>query len=263
VYELKRDGAKALAHVKLVNSDYCLNCYWRDLQGRNNFSYSSEQVGGPDPTLVNRAEPNPTAMTWWAAPSALAQNRGREAEVDRTDGLLEAGPGAGSVLLRWDAAKLCSLRLCMPPARQRGRSRSVSWLNEQIPRMAAACSFECMPDLPTCRAGCRRPGSVVRPPRAAWRLTGATAVFTGAVCGPLQRLPAVHAAEQGQGRVPRVRGRVPAQLRVCGGRAARAAAGPAAAQRHALSAAGRHALLPGGRLRPLPGPKQTPTDCHG
>ena len=44
MYELKRDGAKALGHVKLVNWGYCLNCYWRDLQGRGNFSYSDEQA---------------------------------------------------------------------------------------------------------------------------------------------------------------------------------------------------------------------------
>ena len=45
VYQLKRDGTRALSHVKLVNWGYCLNCYWRDLQGRDNFTYSDQQVG--------------------------------------------------------------------------------------------------------------------------------------------------------------------------------------------------------------------------
>ena len=47
VYQLKRDGARALSRVKLVNWGYCLNCYWRDLQGRDNFTYSDEQARPP------------------------------------------------------------------------------------------------------------------------------------------------------------------------------------------------------------------------
>ena len=47
VYQLKRDGARALSRVKLVNGGFCLNCYWRDLQGRDNFTYSDEQAWPP------------------------------------------------------------------------------------------------------------------------------------------------------------------------------------------------------------------------
>ena len=46
-FELKRGGARALSHVKLVNWGYCLNCYWRDLQGRDNFTYSDQQARRP------------------------------------------------------------------------------------------------------------------------------------------------------------------------------------------------------------------------
>ncbi len=106
MYELKRDGAKALAHVKLVNSDFCLNCYWRDLQGRGNFSYSDEQVCRPNPTLTLQrwaaltlqkvGYPHPTATSRRAAPAALGPSSDttywRGAKADRTDGLLEATP---------------------------------------------------------------------------------------------------------------------------------------------------------------------------
>ena len=30
-YLLKRDWGKQRSHVNLVNKQYCLNCYWRDL----------------------------------------------------------------------------------------------------------------------------------------------------------------------------------------------------------------------------------------
>jgi hypothetical protein len=30
-YLLKRDWQKNMAHTQLVNRQYCLNCYWRDL----------------------------------------------------------------------------------------------------------------------------------------------------------------------------------------------------------------------------------------
>lgn len=73
VYQLKRDGARALSHVKLVNWGFCLNCYWRDLQGRDNFTYSDEQARRPraqrplhvtaEPWQHSEAAPLPTGRS--------------------------------------------------------------------------------------------------------------------------------------------------------------------------------------------------------
>ena len=44
VYLLKTQWAEHAKHVALVNSEYCLNCYWRDLLRDGDYSSSSDKA---------------------------------------------------------------------------------------------------------------------------------------------------------------------------------------------------------------------------
>ena len=44
VYLLKRDWAQHAQHVQLVNAQYCLNCYWRNLLQQGDLASSDKAV---------------------------------------------------------------------------------------------------------------------------------------------------------------------------------------------------------------------------
>lgn len=50
-YLLKRDWKKNMPHVELVNRQYCLNCYWRDLLELGTLTSDDTRVWEPPMTV--------------------------------------------------------------------------------------------------------------------------------------------------------------------------------------------------------------------
>ena len=53
VYLLKKHWAKVKQKLLLVNKQYCLNCYWRDLMAMGDIRSSEQRVGLPPKILLS------------------------------------------------------------------------------------------------------------------------------------------------------------------------------------------------------------------